>query len=323
MADFSLNLVHTLKSTDVKTLAVAFDPTSKVLACAGKEGCVRIFDVESGELLKTCRQHVDFIYTLAFETEGKTVISAGKDKTLRVWDIETGKFVRDYADICSSSASSRSMMSQSFKPSLKSHKMTVLCVACADGGYMATGGQDCHVKLWKNGNPIRTYDWHSGPVIAVAFQPGSHILFSASKDRTIRSWDEITGAMVHKYQGHLDEVSSLHFLDETHFVTSDISGKVFVWDVEKESPLGCIFSADQAIQCSSLSPDKEKLVLGFDTGDIAVISTKFDGKPKEAEALFSTHGHNLAIRSVDWASDGIHIASGDNEGVSKIWKISE
>ncbi|MFW5712351.1 MAG: WD40 repeat domain-containing protein, partial [Spirochaetota bacterium] len=63
------------------------------LATGGRDGVIRIFDIESGNRIGLLRGHVEEIYSLEVTPDGKKLLSAGKDKTVRVWDTETGELL--------------------------------------------------------------------------------------------------------------------------------------------------------------------------------------------------------------------------------------
>ncbi|MFA5623820.1 MAG: WD40 repeat domain-containing protein [Bradymonadales bacterium] len=315
-----LNVLCEYNTQTGKALALAFSPDDKLLAVGAKDGCIHVLDAKSAELKLKLKQHYDFVFTLDFEPDTNYIVSSGKDKTLRVWDPESGNFIKDYAGICST-LQPRTMVSQNFKASVKSHKLTVLSVKCAEDGYMATGGQDNFVKLWKNGDLLRSFDWHDGPVVTVAFRPEQRELYSASKDRSIRSWDEVTGAMRHKYLGHKDELAFMRFLHSERFVSADVSGHVLAWSVYEEKPLGPLANLEARVQCGDALGEKNILAVGLSDGRIVLLDTEFNIKAKEKEPIETIDAHTFAIRSLAFSHDGSRLASCDNEGSVKIWEL--
>lgn len=314
-----LKLSHEIQLPSLKVLAVAFSQDEKICAAGDRDGFIHLIDTESGEVVRKLKQHVEFVYTLTFHPDNGNLLSAGKDKSIREWDIEKGVMVKDHAGIFMSQ-SARTMGAQSFKPTTKSHKMTILSLDIIPGGKMATGSQDRNVKLWKNGEPIRTYDWHTGPVTCVRFQPNTQILFSASRDLTIRSWNEENGALIHKYNGHYAEIIGLEFIDENTFVSVDVAGYVILWDAEQESPLAFIYQASGRIQCAKLSYDKKILFLGYENGKIDAL--RIDGTQKIEKPDCTLQHHICEVRCICTASDG-KIASCDNSGKVVIWRLEE
>src|SRR5262245_27563398 len=70
---------------------VAFSPDGKTIAVGGSLRRVHLFDVKSGELLRSFGNHPDNVWTVAWSPDGKLLCSGGRsDVTLRVWDPNTG-----------------------------------------------------------------------------------------------------------------------------------------------------------------------------------------------------------------------------------------
>lgn len=70
--------------------ALAFSPDGKLLATGTGEGNVRIWDVETGNLLKTLERHKYAVRFVAFSPDGTMVASGASDNTARVWQVENG-----------------------------------------------------------------------------------------------------------------------------------------------------------------------------------------------------------------------------------------
>jgi len=54
----------------------------------------RLWDVETGKLIRTFRGHTDVIYSVAFSSDGKLALSGSWDATVRLWNVDTGETVR-------------------------------------------------------------------------------------------------------------------------------------------------------------------------------------------------------------------------------------
>ncbi|MEA5505114.1 NB-ARC domain-containing protein [Halotia wernerae UHCC 0503] len=91
-----------------KVRAVAFSPqgykitdkqdqASCILASAGDDNTVKIWDVNTGKCLKTLEGHTKRIWSVVFSPDGRIIASGGEDETVRLWSMETGKCLKIFS----------------------------------------------------------------------------------------------------------------------------------------------------------------------------------------------------------------------------------
>lgn len=71
------------KFQDVLTAAVS--PDGKLVAAAGKEGAVRVWDATTGKEAGSLRGHTQRVRSVAFSPDGTRLVTASDDGTSRVW----------------------------------------------------------------------------------------------------------------------------------------------------------------------------------------------------------------------------------------------
>ncbi|HVF09682.1 MAG TPA: protein kinase [Abditibacteriaceae bacterium] len=174
--------------------SLAFAPDGVVLASASAENTIKLWEVETGKLLRTL-EALHAATAVAYSPDGLWLASGGADKAVRIWNTRTG------------------MLEQM----LLGHRDKVTSVAFAsDGATLASASCDSTVKIWdathnfQAGKLLGTLE-HSGAVSSVTFSPDSRLLAFGSYDKTVRLWDAQTGDLLETLHGHTDKVTSVAF----------------------------------------------------------------------------------------------------------------
>ena len=96
-------LVLEMEPDAYKGLAVALTPDGRAATFGSWDRTPKVWDVESGRLLRSLEGHTRFVDAVALTANGRAV-SASQDGTLKVWDIESGReltsFVGESAQAC-------------------------------------------------------------------------------------------------------------------------------------------------------------------------------------------------------------------------------
>jgi WD40 repeat protein len=179
-AGLMVRLRGALPETAGPVLGVAFSPGSEVLATAGDDRLVRLWDLATNRV-RVLRGHSARVWSVAFAPDGKTLASAGGEwhdpeapQAVKVWNASTGRELR----------------------SLHGHTALVFCVAFApDGRTLASAGWDGTVRIWDpaSGKEKARLDGHTAPVRFLAFSPDGKTLATGSFDETARLWDVASG----------------------------------------------------------------------------------------------------------------------------------
>ncbi|WP_153559315.1 WD40 domain-containing protein [Roseimaritima sediminicola] len=74
--------------------SLAFSPDGKILATGGADRMVRLWDVETWELIKTLEGHTHHVTAIDWNVNRRQLATASADTTVRIWDVGTGKATR-------------------------------------------------------------------------------------------------------------------------------------------------------------------------------------------------------------------------------------
>jgi RNA polymerase sigma factor (sigma-70 family) len=171
-----------IKENQFSPLAVAFSQNSKLLAFAGSDKTLRLWDIQAAKELRRWETPEDYTRILAFSPDGKTLLSYGNSGSdLRIWATSSGKQLMHFTGI-------ERILSLAFSPGGR-------FVAFADlEGDNHQGVDDktaCALRLLEvsSGQEIRKIDMPQGSVWSLAFAPDGCTLATGGGDSSILLWD--------------------------------------------------------------------------------------------------------------------------------------
>src|SRR5260370_40933831 len=77
-------------------MAVAVTPDGRRAVSASWDQTLRVWDLESGQTLRTLQGHTEAVKAVAVTPDGRRAVSASDDRTLRLWDLESGKEIATF-----------------------------------------------------------------------------------------------------------------------------------------------------------------------------------------------------------------------------------
>jgi WD40 repeat protein/serine/threonine protein kinase len=280
-------LLRKLQAHGTGVSKVAFSPDGKRLASVGwvrmdhqlkPTGELKIWDVTTGNLLRTVPQPGQITSLVAFSPDGKRLATNGPDSTVKLWDAQTGEELRTF----------------------RGHSQQVHCVAFSrDGRRLASGGGpvaflgETELKVWdgETGQELCTLREHLGAVRGVAFSPDGRRLASAGLDRTVKLWDVATGHEVLTLRDHFDVVNSVAFSpDGRRLVSASMDGTVRVWDatpVTDDTDPNCLTLPRPGGAATSVAfhpRDPQILAVAYGDGQVRVWDIAL-GKPRCVRTL--------------------------------------
>ncbi|MEH2175803.1 serine/threonine-protein kinase [Nostoc sp.] len=122
------SLLSTLSGHAWAVLTVAFSPDGQILATGSDDNTIKLWEVNTGQLICTLVGHSWSVVAVAFTADGETLLSASCDKTVKLWRVSTAEEI----------------------VTLSGHVDSVSAVAVSKVTQLiASGSRDKTIKLWQ------------------------------------------------------------------------------------------------------------------------------------------------------------------------------
>jgi WD40 repeat protein len=279
---------------------VAFSADGGMLAGAGHDGVVWLWDVPRRRIIAELNNDLGPVESVAFAPDGRTLASVGADATVAIWDVSTHKL----------------------RTRLRGHVGPVRSVAFSPNGRaLASGGDDGSVRLWdaRSHEPLGTpLIGHIGPVRSVAFSPNGRVLASGGDDGGVRLWDADSGGLLTPLTGPAGAVAAVTFSPDGGMLAgANADSSVGLWRLGGLGRGGPDF-----VHAMTVRPDGTAALLA--TADADRMIRLWDVRTGRRVAVLSRRGPERARRTITalaFGSDGRLLAAADGAGVT-LWRLS-
>lgn len=272
------------------------------------DGTIKVFDIEDpivmgkeGVLVATLEGHTKSIQSIAVSPLGKHMASGSMDQTLLFWDAVSNKLI--------------SPLSQHSKP--------VTAVAFTkDGSHLLSASADSTVKVWMAnlGTQLENYPAPSGSYMAsCAFHPrDSSILATGSSECTVITWDLSTFEPLETMYGHTRPITCLEYSPNGEYIASASEDSFYVWEAHTGKEAFSFAKEGNKINVNGLSwsPDGTRLATCSDDCMIRIWDMT---STKNVKAALTLKGHDSAVRSVQFDSQGVTLCSAGRDNTVRLW----
>jgi WD40 repeat protein len=322
---------------------LTFSPDGKRLAKVAKLG-IEVFDASTGELITTLKGEVGNVTSLVFSPDGRQIASSNTDAKLnvRTWDVETGRELRTFYG-------NRKVTCLAFSPdgqrlaaaggetvrvwdagtrretSLLRQMGELAAVAfSADGTRIMAGGARgldvapaCTAWPADGGREYVPLAGHGRETWAIAVDPASARIASASSDGTVKIWDADERHALMTLPAKGGEVYAVAFSHDGRWLASGSrDGRVQLWNARTGEAVRDFAGHKNGTFVVAFSPDGLRLA-----------SSGWDRTPRvwdvvTGRELVAFQGHGKAngwIAALAFSPDGERIATGGQERIVRIW----
>lgn len=301
-----------LAGHDAAANSVVYSADGRLIASAGNDNVVKIWDAPSGKLIKTLRGHGGRVRSCDFSPDGQFILSGSHDAQAKVWSLEgyreirvlKGKLLEGHSDI---------VLSARFSP---------------DGREIVTSSRDRTARTWNaaTGEPLKVLDeGHEFlATSAVFFKDGRRVL-TAAGDNTVRMWNVAAGTqtILIRNTGRIGALALSH--NEQWIVAGSVGSAAQIFRAEDGSPLQTLAPETEspqqaAVTALAFSADDRLLLVGDVHGRCRVWA-----RAKESDKWTERHlwrNHSRRITAAAFLPDGSRALTASLDNSVAQWDLA-
>ncbi|CAL5207780.1 unnamed protein product [Lathyrus oleraceus] len=208
---FSFNEVGSVRKSNGKVVCCHFSSDGKLLASAGHDKKVVLWNMETLQTQSTPEEHTVIITDVRFRPNSTQLATSSFDTTVRLWDAADPSF-----SLQAYSGHSSHVASLDFHP-----KKNDLFCSCDDNS---------EIRFW-NINQYSCTRVFKGGSTQVRFQPRSGHLLAAASGNVVSLFDVETDRKMHSLQGHSADVHCICWDTNGDYLASVSQESVKVWSL--------------------------------------------------------------------------------------------
>jgi WD40 repeat protein len=307
--------------------ALAFTPDETILATAGDDHAIRLWDAATGRLLKMLGRPSTPITAIAFGDEGDTLTTISEDRTASLWSLAQPAWIRQ--EDCSGFLPYDSTRNHEVARHLwkleastlpnpdKISEASVIVAASPNGSLLALHDREAAIVIWNlnTGRVQCTLEDSACWWVIATFSPDNRFLGCEDGQR-IRIFDVQTGAVVQELPPEA-RADVLAFAPDSRTLALGRSQFGLSLYYLSTGKLGRVLPvANMEVFALAFSPDGKTLAIGDMATESVLLMTM--GRSRNTTPLV---GYSGAVCSVAFSPNGTRFAAGMPDGIVKLWNV--
>jgi len=313
--------------------AAAFSPDRTRVATGGRRGAF-IWDVETGELLRTFPGHTGDVTAVAYSNDGSMLVTGSNDRTARLWDVNSGQqllalvedgdvnivvFSPDDTLIATGDRIWDTATGELRRDHIISSPRAL--AFSGDGAWLLVGSDDGKIRLWDwEGNLLLRVFQGTYSNTAVAFSPDERYIATSSGDRVVLL-DVNSGEAVREFTREgWGWINTVAFSPDGSRVLTGGTNEAILWDTQSGERIRTFWP--YTFWPYRFNDSNGLLSAVFATDEIRTISTDgsiyiWESESGGEEMVLA--GHGSGVSSVAFSPDGTRVLTGSGDNTAKLW----
>ena len=276
----------------------------KMLATASRDRSVRVFDTQSGYVIREIKGHGGAVRSVDWHPSGDRLVTTNRDNVVRIWPV-------------SNEGSSHAIRYYS--------RFETKRIECSpDGKLLACVGIGPKVKFIRTDNEEIRHVLHPGYCHALAWKPGKQTIASAASDGTVRLWTEDASEPILVFDGHANESADNNSVlcvdwspDGKHIVSGDWQKKAIIWSAETGEILNEFTHHKVRLEVARWHPTRSLIISGSTIGRIMIWDAMTGEVHREMPADMK------ACLDIRWNAAGDQFATASMDSLARIWQLDQ
>lgn len=270
-----------------------FSPDGRRIATGSVDGTVRIWDVESRQIVGVLEGHAGWISDVSFSPDGRRIVTASEDKTARIWETAT------FRTILILSGHTDVIYRAKFSP---------------DGRRVVTASGDKTARVWdtEDGRVLTQIAGFSALASDASFSPDGQRLVIATRENVAHIWDAETGQALVELKA-ASGISNAQFSPDGRRVLtlSSIADGMRLWDAQTGREV--LFLRAEGAWRAAFSRDGK--LVAANSGDKAVRIWDL-----ASEKPIAVLRHPDYVYSSVFSPDGQEVITTSRDRVVRLWR---
>jgi WD40 repeat protein len=297
-----LHILRSFLAHDSAVTSVIHSPDGKLLASTSADRTVKIWDAQTGELLRTIGFEKD-TWDVAFSPDGTVLATASYTQVVGL-DPQTGQqlFALNGKEVGWEVGYNLGTGQVDYSP---------------DGKFLVVANMDGHPVVWDLATQkiILTLDGHKDIVYGIDLSPDGKLIATASRDGTVRIWDAMTAQpLITLAQATSAWFDAQFSPDGSRLAAVNEGADVKIWAVDGWTELMSLANPETGGYQG----------LGWSSDGASLATASYDGVTRILDAyngqlLINLPGHVSTVLDVNFSPDGKRLVSSGADRMIKIW----